>query len=254
MKICIDAGHGGHDSGAVGIGGRKEKDDNLRFALALQKRFEAGGNTVLMTRTADNYPSLSDRVKMANDAGVDVYISVHRNSADASAHGIETLISVHASKKSKEVAKAVQAAMISVGGRDRGVKAQANRVYVLDKTKMPACTVEIGFVTNAGDNDLFDSKFYQYADAVYAGVSGQFGGSVTPAPEPTEPSSVYDYVVTAGEARLRAAATSNSADLGVYPKGTKLSLESYYKGDKWARVIVKSTGKTGYMYWSYIGE
>lgn len=69
MKICIDAGHGNTDSGAIGVGGRREKDDNLKMALDLQKRFKAIGWEVVMTRTTDTYPTLQERCDIANKAG-----------------------------------------------------------------------------------------------------------------------------------------------------------------------------------------
>lgn len=81
--ICLDAGHGGHDFGAVG---RKtnEKDLNLEIVLKLGKRIEEDlpGVKVIYTRTTDTYPKLYERPALANKHKADLFISVHCNSAD----------------------------------------------------------------------------------------------------------------------------------------------------------------------------
>ncbi|MCI0920174.1 N-acetylmuramoyl-L-alanine amidase family protein [Sphingobacterium rhinopitheci] len=81
--ICLDAGHGGHDFGAVG---RKsnEKDLNLEVVLKLGKRIEEElpGVKVIYTRTTDVYPKLYERPALANKHKADLFISVHCNSAD----------------------------------------------------------------------------------------------------------------------------------------------------------------------------
>jgi len=178
MKICIDAGHGGTDSGAVGIGGRFEKTDVLRFANALAAKCKAAGIQVVQTRTGDTYPSLEARAQLANATGCNYFVSIHRNLYWlASANGIECLVPktkvvTAAIDGSKRLAAAIQKKMLAVGGRDRtsevGYKLQ--NATVLCKTDMPATTVEILFVTNAADNLLFDMKFDQYVQAVYDGI------------------------------------------------------------------------------------
>ncbi|MFZ4863653.1 N-acetylmuramoyl-L-alanine amidase family protein [Sphingobacterium sp. Mn56C] len=81
--ICLDAGHGGHDHGAVGRKA-KEKDLTLEVVLKLGKRIEEGlpGVKVIYTRTTDSYPKLYERPELANKNKADLFISVHCNSAD----------------------------------------------------------------------------------------------------------------------------------------------------------------------------
>lgn len=232
MKICIDAGHGGRDSGAIGVNGRKEKDDNLRFANTLAERLRAIGMVVVQTRIGDTYPGLLERVNMANDAKADYFISIHRNAyKDPSANGIECLVSPKASAMSGKIAQAIRAHLVAVGGRDRGVKLQ--NATVLDKTKMPAVTLEIGFVTNVGDNALFDSRFDRYVSAVVEGLCEAAGYA-----KPVNP-----YIYTAkGDTPLLAVIRTVKA-------GEKVELESYFEGDALARikggnrVIFKDFGK-----------
>ena len=80
--VCIDAGHGGYDVGATN-GERYEKDDNLRLAKAVEAELKARGINTIMTRSDDTYVSLEDRCKTANKKKADLFISLHRNSADS---------------------------------------------------------------------------------------------------------------------------------------------------------------------------
>jgi N-acetylmuramoyl-L-alanine amidase len=78
--IVIDAGHGGHDPGARGVQAF-EKDLNLAAALALKARLEKSGRyKVVLTRDADVYIALADRVRIAQRAGADLFISLHSDS------------------------------------------------------------------------------------------------------------------------------------------------------------------------------
>ncbi|MCX5776185.1 MAG: N-acetylmuramoyl-L-alanine amidase [Candidatus Firestonebacteria bacterium] len=86
FKIVIDPGHGGRDGGAVGSQGTKEKDAVLEVANLLAKsladeteeRFK-----VILTRAEDRFIPLEDRISFANQAGGDVFISIHANSSES---------------------------------------------------------------------------------------------------------------------------------------------------------------------------
>ncbi len=79
-KIVVDAGHGGEDHGAIGKKKTKEKDVCLAIAYKLKKILEENGQfEVIMTRETDTFIPLGDRTKIANDAGADLFISVHAN-------------------------------------------------------------------------------------------------------------------------------------------------------------------------------
>lgn len=80
--IVIDPGHGGIDSGAIGITKLKEKDIILAFSKALRKRLQKTGRyKVLMTREIDVYVPLRDRVRFARQNQCELFISVHADSA-----------------------------------------------------------------------------------------------------------------------------------------------------------------------------
>lgn len=90
-RVIIDAGHGGHDTGAIGKGGTREKDVALSIAKKLAARLEAAGLEVVMTRDDDTFVKLEDRTRIANRQKGDLFISVHCNSAPTNKlRGIET--------------------------------------------------------------------------------------------------------------------------------------------------------------------
>lgn len=185
-KIYINPGHGGADSGAVGIGGRQEKDDALRYASAVADKLKAAGHTVELERNADYLINVKDIAKNANLWGADLFIAFHRNAGGG--EGAECLIVTGASATSREMAQAVQSALVGVGFRDRGVKVQDRNTYVLSHTTMPATTIECGFVDNAGDNAIFDNKFAEIvqrtAEAILSIAGGVVPNTVTP-PSPS---------------------------------------------------------------------
>ena len=90
-RIVIDAGHGGHDSGTLGVGGIEEKDVVLDVALRLGKLLhERLGAEIIYTRSDDTFIPLETRTAIANKAQADLFISVHANSSqDESARGVE---------------------------------------------------------------------------------------------------------------------------------------------------------------------
>lgn len=91
-RIVIDAGHGGHDSGTLGVDGLEEKDVVLDVALRLGKLLhERLGAEVIYTRSDDTFVPLETRTAIANKAQADLFLSIHANSSsDASARGVET--------------------------------------------------------------------------------------------------------------------------------------------------------------------
>jgi N-acetylmuramoyl-L-alanine amidase len=89
--VVIDAGHGGHDEGALGRSGLREKDLVLDVARRLAKRLRKRGYDVVLTRDRDDFLSLEQRTAVANDARADLFLSIHANAARSrQPKGIET--------------------------------------------------------------------------------------------------------------------------------------------------------------------
>lgn len=168
-SIMLDAGHGGRDPGAV-YNGRQEKDDTLRLALAVGEILQNRGIDVEYTRTTDVYETPYEKAMEANQAGVDLFISIHRNSypRDNEASGVESLV-YNLSGLKYQIAEAIDEELATVGFVNLGVKARPNLV-VLKRTKMPAVLVEAGFINSDTDNMLFDQNFDDIALAIAEGI------------------------------------------------------------------------------------
>jgi N-acetylmuramoyl-L-alanine amidase len=91
-RIVIDPGHGGHDSGTLGVDGIEEKDVVLDVALRLGKLLhDRLGSEIIYTRSDDTFIPLETRTAIANKAQADLFLSIHANSSsDESARGVET--------------------------------------------------------------------------------------------------------------------------------------------------------------------
>ncbi|MCC8098863.1 MAG: N-acetylmuramoyl-L-alanine amidase [Clostridiales bacterium] len=172
LIVCIDPGHGGSDQG-TSYQGRLESEDNLALALAVRAAMEAQGITVVMTREDDTYVSRADRAAIANDAGANFFLSLHRNaSADGSGSGIEIWYSTAASATTVNWAVQVEDALVAAGisgsrGCHSGSQTNPYEDYdVCRLTRMPALLVEMGFIQNEEDNRLFDSQMEDYAEAL----------------------------------------------------------------------------------------
>lgn len=170
-SIMLDAGHGGQDPGAV-YKGRQEKDDNLKLALAVGEILERNGIDVSYTRTTDIYQTPFEKAQLANQAGVDYFISFHRNSSpkDNQYQGVEVLVYDKSGIK-YQMAENIVGALGKLGFREIGVKERPGLV-VLRRTKMPALLIETGFINSDGDNQLFDEKFQEIAQSIADAILG----------------------------------------------------------------------------------
>jgi N-acetylmuramoyl-L-alanine amidase len=90
-RIVVDAGHGGHDPGAIGPTRVREKDVTLAIAKRLAKRLRAEGFEVVLTRDRDRYLALEERTALANTARGDLFVSIHANAHPRrNREGVET--------------------------------------------------------------------------------------------------------------------------------------------------------------------
>lgn len=176
--VCLDAGHGGSDTGAISPDGSiTEKDDNLKLALKVKNYLENMNLSVIMTRTDDTTIELNERCKIANTNDVDLFISLHRNSSEnTSANGVE--IWVHNSEPpiDTDLANNILNALESVGiqenrGIQFGYRGDSNENYRVNKlTTMPSCLVETGFISNDIDRNLYSTYLDDYAKAIAEGI------------------------------------------------------------------------------------
>ncbi|OCT14928.1 N-acetylmuramoyl-L-alanine amidase [Paenibacillus pectinilyticus] len=177
-KVVLDAGHGGSDPGAIGIGGLRETDVNLDITLKVRQALIDRGYDVVMTRTNDTFWPLAQRVAFTNDQQADLFVSIHANAHPSSSiNGTMVLYYDSAYPQedypasstmtqltpySKDLAQHVQDALVAAGGtKDLGLTPSA--VYVARMGIIPSILVETAFLTNKGDaallaNDAVRSK------------------------------------------------------------------------------------------------
>ena len=207
-RIMLDPGHGGHDPGAIGVDGIKEKDITLAVAKQLKREIERRWNVeVLMTRQDDRFIPLEERTAMANSQGVDLFISIHANaSRRGKIRGIETYYlqwakdehamevaarenavttaRMHELKKfikmilqnpkveeSKDLAVFVQNALVQAVKPRYGTKdlgVKTAPFYVLMGAEMPAILVEISFLSHPREGRLLKKE--EYRRNIVAGI------------------------------------------------------------------------------------
>lgn len=176
--VCVDAGHGGSDVGAVGLDGSYEKDDNLRLAQEVAKALKKSGVNVIMTRSDDSDTQLDSRSKIANKAKADIFVSLHRNSTanPNTTKGIEIWIHSSGSERSYAAADDILSNLEEVGitanrGVRIGTQGDSDDDYaVIRDTDMTSMIVEMGFMTNQDDLDYFNENLENYAKAISNGV------------------------------------------------------------------------------------
>lgn len=195
VKIFIDPGHGGSDSGAVG-NGISEKIITLQIANQIQQILlnEYENVSIKMSRTTDQTVSLNARTSAANSWGADFYLSVHINAGGGT--GFESYVYPNVDALTKSYQNSIHDEVVKqTDYRDRGQK-QAN-FHVLRESKMPALLTENGFVDNVTDaNKLKDPAYInKIARGHVNGLAKAFrlsrknGAATNPNPS-TPPSSV----------------------------------------------------------------
>ena len=171
--VCLDPGHGGEDGGATDKSGKRwEKDDTFNMCSKIKEYLEAKGVTVVLTRDDDRLLSLEEICIAANDSKADLFVSIHRNSADEKFKGVEIWVNNHEPQADTLLASNLLTALDRVGiNENRNVnygfigEPQSN-YQVNRQTHMPSCLVELGFITNDKDNELLDKNFDAYAEAM----------------------------------------------------------------------------------------
>ncbi len=176
LKVCIDAGHGGRDPGAIN-GTKHESVAALAIAKKVGTLLKKKGHSIKYTRSSDKFVDLVDRCKISNAFDADVFVSIHLNaSTNDGAEGIETWRYKNVSDKTKRLADNVQTQLIAMtGSKNRRVKTSES-LYVLRHTKASAVLVEVGFISNHAEaKSLFCDKCQdRIAKGIVAGIEKTF--------------------------------------------------------------------------------
>jgi len=169
--VVIDAGHGGHDTGAISVwGGRREKDVTLAIALAIRKAIEASGKVrVALTRSDDRFLALGERVEVARRLGADLFISIHADSApgtDATGATVYTLSEVSSDREAARLAAKENKSDI-INGVDLGKESADVSSILIDLSRRSTMNVSSSFAAllqrELGGRMKFKSQFHRFA-------------------------------------------------------------------------------------------
>lgn len=166
LTVVIDPGHGGRDVGAIGASGRYEKDFTLSLARRVLELLDQEAHIqAFMTRTDDRFISQRSmyRTEYACTVDADLLISIHGNTySDPNVSGTETF---YYHLRSRRLAKIMQEYVAAATGfRDRGVTRKD--LFVVRDAKMPAVLIEVGYLTNPGDESQMWTDAFQSRVAV----------------------------------------------------------------------------------------
>lgn len=162
VKIILDPGHGGNDTGwADNATGLKESDINLDISLMLCDMLKKRGHTVRLTRESDTNVTLKDRTKIANEWNANYYIGIHLNSSDnITVNGSDILIYKNGLCAEGLAASILRQLLLQTGLKNRGIHAR-NSLAVLRLTKMTAVIVEPAFISNPREAVLLTEREFK---------------------------------------------------------------------------------------------
>jgi len=173
--VVIDAGHGGHDSGAKAVTGAVEKQLTLDTARRVSRLLRDSGLRVVETRSADDFIPLDRRVATSNRLRNVVFVSIHYNWVRrAKPSGVETYF--HSRQSSRLAANIHREVVSGSGSLNRGIKYRG--FYVLKNNKRPAVLCELGFVSNPSENRKLQTAAgrQRLAEAVARGILAEKAG------------------------------------------------------------------------------
>lgn len=173
ITIVLDPGHGGNDSGTVGVRKTEEKDLTLKTAEILSHHLNAAGAEVVTTRQSDTYVDLRKRVAESHQTGADAFISIHYDSVDDSS--VSGFTSYYQHDFQKELAEYLNAGLgDKLTLHDRGV--QHGNYLVLRENRQPAVLIELGFLSNFNEERVVTTNQFreQAALGLYTGIINYF--------------------------------------------------------------------------------
>ena len=168
--IVIDPGHGGVDGGCA-FADVQEKDINREIAWAVRRKLINMGYKVELARKGDDFVDKLDRVEAANRQNALLYVSIHQNSCEVdSVAGIETWYDDNnTAGDSKRLALLIQQETVRATGAVGRELVSDSELCVLNKSNMPSCLIETGFLSNKEERDKLSTE--EYRDQVAEGIA-----------------------------------------------------------------------------------
>lgn len=185
--IGIDPGHGGIDSGAIGLSGIEEAEINLKIALKLRDIIVENGGKVVLTRKTDEglyteesktlkemkTEDLHKRKEIIENGNCDILISIHLNSFQQSKYyGAQTFYGKD-KLESQKLAYSIQKQLREeLDENNKRVPQELEDVFLINEINIPSVLVECGFLSNPNEEKLLADESYQrrIALAIYNGI------------------------------------------------------------------------------------
>ena len=185
--IVLDAGHGGMDSGAVGINGELEKNINLAIVRDLDDMLTLSGFNVVLTRDSDvsihdegikgtreqKVSDMKNRLDIINKYGDCLFLSVHQNKFTEPEYFGAQIFYTANNPDNRMIAQIMQDNFKTIQpGNDRQIKQEGDELYLFKNTKIPAVLIECGFLSNPDDAANLSDRDYQrkVAYTIYNGI------------------------------------------------------------------------------------
>ncbi len=184
--VVIDAGHGGHDKGALAADGTTESLLTLALAKAVKQANNNSNVVIVMTRNDDSYQSVTEKAQFANAQKADLFLSIHCNNTgqeeaennrtgEGPSKGIDLVV---ASEEKAQDYKAnyqlanYMANSLSAVNEFRGIHSRKQGIWVLQAVNCPSVLIEAGFMSNKADLAKLRETGYQqkFAASIVDGI------------------------------------------------------------------------------------
>lgn len=184
--VILDAGHGGEDSGAIGVSGVLEKDLNLTIVKTLGEMFENEGYQVIYTRLEDKLlykpeenikgirkiSDLKNRCKIAAENPSALFVSIHMNSFGMEKYsGLQVYSSID--DESRKLAECIQSSVVERLQPDNNrIVKEGKDIYILENVENTSVLIECGFLSNRRECENLSQKEYQkrLCFAIFCGI------------------------------------------------------------------------------------
>lgn len=188
VTVVLDAGHGGLDSGCVGVSGAYEKDINLSIVLKLKEMLRLSGVNVVLTRDSDKSihskgvsgirnqkeSDMDNRLEIINKSGAKALVMVHQNKFTDSQYSGAQMFYNDETDGSENLASIMQSKFVEFLQPDnkREIKEEEDKIFLLKNATMAGVLCECGFLSNPEEEALLKDDEYQskVAFTIYCGL------------------------------------------------------------------------------------
>jgi N-acetylmuramoyl-L-alanine amidase len=174
LHLAIEAGHGGHNTGATGLSGIKEKSINLDIAKKLEKIALDSGMQVLQVRDEDIQMSLVEKRSIINQSDAHILVSIHANASGRRGEflGVQGTSTYYHNPFWADFAEIVYERLLELGLEEFGVVGSFN-YRIIRMSARPAILVELAFMSHAEDEELLASEDFRQnlAEKIFLGIA-----------------------------------------------------------------------------------